>query len=128
MNDHPNATPNPEVHPHPKRRRFTKQYKMEVLEKADACTQAGEIEALLRREGLYSSHLANWRKLRKKGQLGRDATNRTSPGKKQHDKLAAENEQLRKQLEQAQAIIQVQKKLCDLLGLPQETDIRKPSS
>ena len=61
--------PDPEGSGLPRRRRFTGPYKLEVLRQADACKEAGEVGALLRREGLYSSHLSEWRKLREKGAL-----------------------------------------------------------
>src|SRR5680860_907045 len=60
----PEGVPNPELVEGPKRRRFTAAYKLRILREADACTQAGETGALLRREGLYSSHLSSWRKQR----------------------------------------------------------------
>ena len=63
------ATPDPEVVAKPKRRQFTAQYRLRTLEEADRCTQSGEVGRLLRREGLYSSHLATWRKARRKGSL-----------------------------------------------------------
>jgi len=58
------TTPDPELVERPKRRRFTAKYKLRILEEAEACTQTGEIGALLRREGLYTSHLSAWRKQR----------------------------------------------------------------
>src|SRR5260370_879214 len=58
----PDAHPDPEVPAHRARRRFTSQYKLEILRKADACTQSGALGALLRKEGLYSSHLVTWRR------------------------------------------------------------------
>ena len=62
-------TPDPEVVAKPKRRRFTAEYRLRILEEADRCTQPGEVGRLLRREGLYSSHLTAWRKARRKGSL-----------------------------------------------------------
>ena len=62
-------TPDPEVVAKPKRRQFTAEYRLRVLEEADRCTQPGEVGRLLRREGLYSSHLTAWRKARRKGSL-----------------------------------------------------------
>ena len=64
-----NNTPDPEVVAKPKRRQFTAEYRLRVLEEADRCTQPGEVGRLLRREGLYSSHLTAWRKARRKGSL-----------------------------------------------------------
>ena len=107
-----------------KRRRFSAQYKLRVLEEADACREPGQIAALLRREGLYSSHLAEWRRARREGSLKALARPRGPKGRR-HDPVAAENEQLRKQnarlrrrLEQAQMILEIQKKASEILGIP----------
>src|SRR5947209_11989899 len=62
-----NGFPDPAVPERPDRRRFTAEYKLRILQEADRCTRSGELGALLRREGLYSSHLANWRQLRDEG-------------------------------------------------------------
>lgn len=115
----PDAVPDPEVVPRAKRRKLTRAYKLRILKQADECTQPGQIGALLRREGLYSSHLTNWRRLREKGQLGVKKPGRpgAAPSEKELARLRAENERLSKKLEQAEAIIEVQKKLSVLLGL-----------
>ena len=63
------ATPSPEVLERPVRRRFTVEYKAKILAEADACTEAGQFGELLRREGLYSSHLTTWRRQRDEGAL-----------------------------------------------------------
>src|ERR1035437_9103891 len=71
----PAGVPDPELIEGPKRRRFTAEYKLEILREADACTQSGQLGALLRREGLCSSHLVTWRRQRDAGSLqalGRD--------------------------------------------------------
>ena len=68
--------PDPEVVAKPKRRQFTAQYRLRILEEADRCTQPGEVGRLLRREGLYSSHLTAWRKARRKGSLRELASNK----------------------------------------------------
>ncbi len=107
--------PNPEVSHKAGRRKFTVRYKQSIVEQADKCTQPGEIEHLLRREGLYSSHLSKWRKLYKSGKLNRKGA--ADSQDKHVQQLAAENERLRQRLEQAETIIDVQKKLCNLLGL-----------
>jgi transposase len=114
--------PDPEVVTKAKRRTFTAEYKLRIVEEADACTEAGQVGALLRREGLYSSHLSKWRQLRKDGQL--QALSAKKRGRKAQDpsvaelaKLQHENERLRARLEQAEMIIDVQKKLSQLLGL-----------
>ena len=105
----------------PKRRRFSAEFKARIVEEADACTEAGEVTALLRREGLYSSHLANWRRQYRRGAAAGLAQRRGPKGK---DPLVAENEELERKvarlehrLQQAEKIIEVQKKLSELLGI-----------
>ena len=116
--------PDSEVDARPKRRRFTREYKLRVLREADRCRQPGEIGALLRREGLYSSVLAAWRAARQRGELGaKGVASRGRPAdpdrvlKARNEELERENQRLRTKLEQAEAIIEVQKKLSALLGL-----------
>jgi len=124
--------PDPEVVPKAKRRQFTARYKLRILKEADRCTERGQIGELLRREGLYSSLLANWRQQRALGQLQGLAPKKR--GRKPQDPAAAElaqlrreNERLRVQLEQAEIIIDVQKKLSELLGLTtDESDENEP--
>ena len=114
--------PDPEVVPRAKRRQFSAKYKLRILTEADQCTQRGEIGALLRREGLYSSHLTTWRRQRDWGQLA--GLTSKKPGRKPDPqaaelaRLQRENEQLKARLEQAETIIEVQKKLSQMLGLP----------
>ena len=105
--------------PKAKRRRFTKTYKLRILKQADACTQPGQIGALLRSEGLYSSSLAQWRRQREAGELGTKKRGRpgADPSERELARLRVENERLAKKLAQAEVIIDVQKKLSDLLGL-----------
>jgi transposase-like protein len=119
----PSAAPDPEVRAVAKRRQFTAAYKLSVVEEADRCSNPGAIGALLRREGLYSSHLTTWRRERAAGALaalaqrrGRKAT--LSAEQKRLAAVQAENARLKRELEQAHTIIEVQKKLCTLLGLP----------
>ena len=107
--------PDPEVQPRASRRTFTAEYKRRVLAEADACPR-GEVGALLRREGLYYSHLAKWRGEREAGTLwdkprGREA----NPDRAAAKRLARENAALKRKLEQAEAIIEAQKKLARLL-------------
>jgi len=114
--------PDPEVVPRAKRRRFTAGYKLRVVEEADRCSEPGEVGALLRREGLYSSHLSNWRRQRAEGQLRALAERkrgRKSQEQQVHelDELRREKKQLQVRLQQAELIIEVQKKLSQLLGL-----------
>jgi len=119
--------PDPEVVPQAKRRQFTAEYKLRILKEADNCTEPGQVGALLRREGLYSSHLTTWRRQRAKGQfegLSPKKRGRKSPEQntlaKELAALQRENEQLKVCLEQAEMIIDVQKKLSHLLGLAAE--------
>ena len=117
--------PDPQVPEKPTRRRFTASYKLQVLQQADACNKLGDIGRLLRREGLYSSHLTSWRRQREKGSLdgltpnkrGRKAA-KCNPLLPEVERLRKENEQLTNRLKQAQLIIEVQKKVSLLLGIP----------
>jgi transposase-like protein len=115
----------PEVPAKARRRRFSAEYKLRVLREADACREPGEIGALLRREGLYSSHLVSWRRQRAEGALeglkprkrGRKAKPRNPLAKKVSD-LERENRKLKHRLKQAETIIGVQKKVSEILGIP----------
>jgi len=118
-------SPDPEVAPTAKRRRFSGAEKRRILIEADRCTKPGEIGALMRREGIYSSMLATWRKQR--GQAERTALAPKKRGPKpaanaaelrELKHLARENARLQRELDRAHTIIDVQKKLCTLLGLP----------
>lgn len=116
----------PEVPAKAQRRRHGVDYKLQILEEADRVTEPGEVAALLRREGLYSSHLAAWRKQRREGSLASRAQKRGRKGKDARDKrieeLERENQHLTKKLDQAETIIEVQKKLSRLLEIEQTTD------
>ena len=110
--------PNPEVPERAKRRRFTAEYKLRIVQEADRCS-AGELGALLRREGLYSSHLAAWRRQRDGGALaafgkkrGRKA--KRSPEQEEIERLQREIGRLRRRVEQTEAIIAAQKKVAAL--------------
>ena len=107
-----------------KRRQFTAEYKLSILEQADRCKEPGAIAALIRRERLYSSHLASWRKARRSGALGA-LKKRRGPKGKRRDPLAREVETLRKEnarlqqrLAQAEVILEIQKKASEILGIP----------
>jgi transposase len=122
------GVPDPEVTLKAKRRTFSVEYKLRLLEEAAHCTQPGERGALLRREGLYASHLTHWRQELRAGAL---AGLRPKKRGRKADPLAVENAALRREiarlqakLERAETIIEVQKKLSALLGLPlpNETD------
>ncbi len=108
-----------EVMARPKRRRFSAAYKRSILEEADRCTEAGDIGALLRREGLYSSNLTTWRRQHQHGELegAKPGRKPVSEQAKQVKKLQRENPRLKRKLEQAERIIEVQKKLSQLRGL-----------
>lgn len=113
--------PDTEVRARAKRRRFTAAYKRRIVEEA-ANAEHGEIAALLRREGLYSSLLQKWREQYESGALeGLSAKKRgrkpKDPELKELEKLRRENERLQKQLEQAELIIEVQKKVSALFGI-----------
>lgn len=117
------ATVSPEVSSKPLRRRFTAAYKRRVLQEADQCGPGG-IAALLRREGLYASNLTNWRKQRESGEIaGLEPRKRgkkpvpRNPLANENERLRRENARLQKRVRQAETIIDVQKKLCDVLGL-----------
>ena len=116
------ALPDPEVRPKAKHRQFTAEYKKRILDEADACTTPTQRGALVRREGLYSSHLTAWRRQRAQGVL--DGLTPKKRGAKS-DPLVAENarlqreiERLQAQLQRAETIIEVQKKVSQLLGRP----------
>jgi transposase-like protein len=116
---------NSEVVAKASRRRFTVDYKLKILDQADACQQPGELGALLRREGLYSSSLALWRHQRQQGILTGLTPKTRGRKPNQQSQLVADNEQLKRQnqklskrLQQAEIIIEFQKKLAEALGIP----------
>ena len=111
------------------RRRFTAAEKLRVLKEADRCTKPGELGALLRREGLYSSHLSVWRAARRNGELAGLAARARGPKAKAVDprdrkiaELERETRRLQARLERAEGLIEVQKKVSQLLGIPLESD------
>lgn len=119
------SVPDPEVNGRPARRRFSAAYKLKIIEEADRCTNSGEVGALLRREGLYGSHLAAWRKARRTGSLSALARKRGRKAQRTVEtqeivRLRRENARLRAKLERAQTIIEVQKKLAAVLGVELE--------
>ena len=113
-----------EVLEKPVRRQFTAAYKLEMVEAAERCTELGQIGALLRREGLYSSQLSTWRNQRQQGQLqalndnkrGRKATI-PHPVQTELEQLRRENQHLRHKMQQAELIIDIQKKASQLMGI-----------
>jgi transposase-like protein len=120
-----NPIPDPAVSEKPARRRFTAEYKLRILREVDRCTESGQLGALLRREGLYSSHLNTWRQQRDEGTLagltpkrrGRKA-NPDAPLIAENQRLQRETQRLAAKLRQAETIIEVQKKLSEILGIP----------
>jgi len=126
-----NATssqPDTEVRARPERRRYTAAYKARILLEADSATESGAIGALLRREGLYSSLLSKWRAQREQGGLAALSPQKTGPkpaAPVDPDlvRLRRENGQLKARLERAEKIIEVQKKLSEILGI----DLQPPS-
>jgi transposase-like protein len=114
--------PDPEVVARPKRRRFTAEYKLRILKEADACRAPGEIGALLRREGLYSSHLVQWRRQREEAAQTQLRSRKRGPKAKVQDprvkQLERENARLKRQLERVALLLDIQKKAGAILGIP----------
>jgi transposase len=104
------------------RRRFTAAEKLRVLKEADRCTKLGELGALLRREGLYSSHLVDWRRQRDVGALQALARRRgrapADPATAELERLRRDNQRLAARLDRAQRVIEIQGKVSELLGIP----------
>ena len=120
--------PSTEVLEKPVRRRFTAEYKAKIVAEADSCTEMGQVGELLRREGLYSSHLSTWRRQRDEGGLAGLEPKRRGRKPKAKNPLADENERLRgenrrikEKLRQAELIIDVQKKVSEMLNIPLKT-------
>jgi transposase-like protein len=109
------------------RRRFSAEYKLHIVQEAEACASPGAFGALLRREGLYSSHLTTWRRQREAGALtalspkkrGRPAT--ASPLARRVAELERDKARLERRLRQAETIIEAQKKISEILGIPLKT-------
>jgi transposase-like protein len=121
----PGSPPDPEVLPRPRRRQFTVEYKLRILKEADDSQLQGDIGALLRREGLYSSNLTEWRRQREEGLFTALSPKRRGPAPAPAQPVALEFEQLKREHEllqhrfrQAELIIEVQKKVSELLGIP----------
>jgi transposase-like protein len=123
--DHPEV----QVSTKRKRRHFTAAQKLAILKQADACTKPGELGALLRREGLYSSHLVDWRRARERGELQALTPKKRGRKAKQVDARDKEIAELKRELakerarrERAEALVELQKKVAALLGLPLENE------
>ena len=112
------APPDPEVPARHARRRFTTAYKLEILRKADACSRQGELGALLRKEGLYSSHLITWRQQRERGLTPKRRGRKAVPVDPRLKKLEQENRRLTTRLQKAEALLDFQKKVAALLQIP----------
>jgi len=115
------------------RRRFTAEYKLRVLAEADRCQAPGELGALLRREGLYSSHLTNWRASRRRGELAGLSPRRRGPKPRVRDErdarivtLERELRRWRARAERAETLVEVQKKVSTLLGIDLDDSSEKP--
>jgi len=122
IRSHAPVMPDPEVRERPVRRHFPAEYKLRIVEEAERASEPGDIGALLRREGLYSSHLTEWRRLHRAGALQALARPR---GRPRPHPLEAENERLRRRtvrleadLARAHKIIEIQGKVSELLGIP----------
>jgi transposase len=107
------GVPDPELVERARRRKFTAKYKLEILEKADACTKPGEIGELLRREGLYTSHLTYWRKQRRDGALKELGQSR---GRKPADGRDQEIAELTRRAERAEAELAKARKVIEIQG------------
>jgi transposase len=122
------VVPPTEVRPKAKRRTFSAEFKRRILAEVDSCSKPGEVGALLRREGLYSSHLTEWRGLRKQAELDALAPKKRGPEPAPvADARDREVEDLKRQLakttiraERAEALIEIQKKVAALLATPLE--------
>jgi transposase len=120
--------PDPEVVARPKRRQFTAAYRLRILEEADSCTKPGEVGQLLRREGLYGSHLTAWRKAQREGALRGLASKKRgakprdrNPLEAKVQQLEAENARLKAELHKVHTILDVQEKVAGLLGFDLES-------
>lgn len=117
-------TPETEVKPKARRRRFSAEYKQRILREAAACTRPGELGALLRREGLYSSHLTSWRAQAERGELAGLRPRKRGPKQAERNplekrvrELERENAKLRRRAARAEGLVEVQKKVADLWGV-----------
>lgn len=127
------VVPEVEVAEKAARRQFNAEYKRKILKEADACTQEGEIGALLRREGLYSSHLSVWRAARERGEIAGLAPKKRGPKVTPPDprdrriaELEREQRRLKSRLERAEALVDLQKKVSAILGIALPESDEKP--
>jgi len=113
-----------EVREKAERRNFTAEYKRRILAEVDACTErGGGVGALLRREGLYSSHMTSWRRQRERGEIAGLTPKNRGPSRKRDkrdqkiDELERENRRLRVRAERAEALVELQKKVSEILAI-----------
>lgn len=125
------SIPEPEVPEKASRRKYPGDYKLRVLKEAETCTLPGQLGALLRREGLYSSHLITWRRQKEQGMIEALAPKRRGPKTLKRNPLALkvaqlerEIQRLQRKLQQAETIIEVQKKISEILQIPIQNDER----
>jgi len=113
-----------EVSSRPQRRRFTAEYRRRIVKEAEACAEVGQVGALLRREGLYSSHLASWRRATERAELAAQAPRKRGPKPKFDERdrrlveLQRENDKLKARAERAELLVEIQKKVASVLGIP----------
>ena len=116
------SVPDPAISEKAKRRRFTAAYKLRILREVDQCKAPGEVGTILRREGLYSSSLSSWRRQRDKIAGEGLAKQKRGPQAKQEDprvkELERENARLKRRLQRAEVMLEIQKKASELLGIP----------
>jgi transposase len=127
------AVPEVEVLAKATRRRFTAEYKRKILREADTCTKPGAIGALLRREGLYSSNLTTWRAQRERGELTGLTPKQRGPAPRPKNPLAGKVAALEREVtrqtvraERAEALVEIQKKVAELLGTARPQNGGKP--
>jgi transposase-like protein len=125
----PAVAPDPEVAERPKRRSYTAEFKRQILAEAEGCTQPGQLGALLRRHGLYSSHLTSWRGQRARGELAGLTPKKRGPKPEAKNPLADRVAKLERDLaravaraERAERFVELQKKMAELLGEPLPSD------
>lgn len=123
------GVPPTEVEPRAQRRIFTAEYKRRILREADRCTEPGKLGALLRREGLYFSHIRDWRAARERAELAGLSPKKRGPKPVPPDprdkkiaELERENARLKKRAERAEALVELQKKVAALLGTPMDNE------
>ncbi len=120
--EYPSPVPDPAVSEKAQRRRFTAEYKLRILQEADACKQPGELGALLRREGLYSSNLTTWRRQRDEAAQAGLSGRKRGPKSRVVDprvkQLERENTNLRRRNQRLEILLEIQKKASEILGIP----------